>query len=74
MAYRMAGGAPASIIGPPGEALCFATSTIIKIMTRSGNSNTTPSGTDILELPFKRILLLKKANVGVKRSFSLLSS
>lgn len=47
---------------------------IIKIMTIHGNSNTAPSGTEILELPFSRMRLLKKDNLGINRSFSLLRS
>ena len=43
-------------------------------MTRHGNSNTTPSGTEIFELPFNRMRLLKKDNLGANRSFSLLRS
>lgn len=48
--------------------------TTIRIMTIHGNSNTAPSGTEILELPFSRMRLLKKDNLGVNRSFSLLRS
>ena len=70
----MAGGAPAGIIRLPGDELCCTTSTIIRIITMRGNSRTTPRGTDILELPFSRIRLLKKDNLGVNRSFSLLRS
>lgn len=36
----------------------------INIITMSGNKSTAPSGIDILEFPFKRIRLLKKANLG----------
>lgn len=43
-------------------------------MTRHGNSNTAPSGTEIFELPFSRMRLLKKDNLGANRSFSLLRS
>ena len=48
--------------------------TTIRIMTIHGNSNTAPSGTEIFELPFSRMRLLKKDNLGVNRSFSLLRS
>lgn len=48
--------------------------TIIRIMTIHGNSNTAPSGTEIFELPFNRMRLLKKDNLGTNRSFSLLRS
>ena len=43
-------------------------------MTIHGNSNTAPSGTEIFELPFNLIRLLKKDSLGTKRSFSLLRS
>ena len=43
-------------------------------MTIQGNSNTAPSGTEIFELPFSRMRLLKKDNLGANRSFSLLRS
>ena len=43
-------------------------------MTIHGNSNTAPSGTEIFELPFNRMRLLKKDNLGTNRSFSLLRS
>lgn len=43
-------------------------------MTIHGNSNTAPSGTDILELPFSRMRLLKNDNLGTNRSFSLVRS
>ena len=48
--------------------------TSIRIMTIHGNSNTAPSGTEIFELPFSRMRLLKKDNLGTNRSFSLLRS
>lgn len=48
--------------------------TTIRIMTIHGNSNTAPSGTEIFELPFSRMRLLKKDNLGANRSFSLLRS
>ena len=48
--------------------------TSIRIMTIHGNSNTAPSGTETFELPFSRMRLLKKDNLGTKRSFSLLRS
>ena len=73
-AYRIAGGAPAGIISPPGEDGCRTMRTTIKIMTIHGNSNTAPNGTEILELPFSRMRLLKKDNLGTNRSFSLLRS
>lgn len=48
--------------------------TSIKIITISGNKSTTPKGIDIFELPFKRMRLLKKANLGRIRSFRRLTS
>ena len=73
-AYRIAGGAPAGIINPPGEEGCRTMRTMIKIMTMHGNSNTAPSGTETFELPFSRMRLLKKDSLGTNRSFSLLRS
>lgn len=75
-AYLMAGGAPAGIMKFPGEELCCTMSTMIKIMTIHGNKSTAPSGTEIFELPFSRIRLLKKdsLNLGASRSFSSLRS
>ena len=70
----MAGGAPAGIIKFPGDDLCSATSTIIDIMIISGKSKTTPSGTDIFELPFSRTRRLKKDNPGAILSFSFVRS
>ena len=49
-------------------------STIINIMTIHGNNSTAPSGTEIFELPFNRMRLLKKDNFGVNRSFSSVRS
>ena len=43
-------------------------------MTIHGNSNTAPSGTEIFELPFSRMRLLKKDSLGASRSFSLVRS
>ena len=49
-------------------------STIINIMTIHGNNSTAPSGTEIFELPFNRMRLLKKDNLGTNRSFSSVKS
>ena len=49
-------------------------STIIDIMTIHGNNSTAPSGTEIFELPFNRMRLLKKDNLGTNRSFSSVKS
>ena len=70
----MAGGAPAGMIRLLGEVLCLATSIIIKNVTIRGKNNTTPRGTDILELPLKRIRLLKNDNLVVGCCFSLVTS
>lgn len=48
--------------------------TSINKITISGNKSTAPNGIDIFELPFKRIRLLKKANLGKIRSFRRLIS
>lgn len=48
--------------------------TSIKIITISGNKSTAPNGIDIFELPFKRIRLLKKADLGKIRPFRRLIS
>lgn len=49
-------------------------STIISIITIHGKRSTAPKGTEIFELPFNRMRLLKKDNLGVIRVFSLLIS
>lgn len=72
--HLISGGAPAGINILPGEDGCRTTRTSIKIITISGNKSTTPNGIDIFELPFKRILLLKNANLGKIRSFRRLIS
>ena len=70
----MAGGAPGGIIDSPDEDGCRTIRTIISIITMQGKSSTAPNGTDILELPFNRMRLLKKESLGVMRDFSLLRS
>ena len=72
--YRMAGGAPAGIIRPPGDEGCRTISTIIRIITMHGNKSTAPRGTEIFELPLSRMRRLKKDNRGVNLSFSSLRS
>jgi hypothetical protein len=57
----MAGGAPAGIKILPGEAGCRTKSTRMRIRTTQGKSTTTPSGTDMLELPRSLRGLRKKA-------------
>lgn len=72
--HLISGGAPAGINILPGEDGCRTMRTSINIITRRGNKSTAPSGIDIFELPFKRIRLLKKANLGKIRSFRRLIS
>ena len=57
----MAGGAPAGIKMVPGELGWRTNSTRMSTSTMQGKSTTTPSGTDIRELPRRRSGLLKKA-------------
>ena len=64
------GGVPAGIKIPPGEEGCRTKRSKIRTITRHGNSKTNPKGIEIDELPFKRILLLKNANLEMLRPFS----
>ena len=48
----------------PGPEGCRTNMMSISITTIKGNSNTTPSGMEIFELPFNRIRRRKKANLG----------
>lgn len=66
----MDGGVPAGIKIPPGDEGCRTKRSRIRTITRHGNSNTKPKGIEIEELPFKRILRLKKANRGRRLPFS----
>jgi hypothetical protein len=70
----MAGGAPAGINILPGELGCLTKSTKIRMTTMQGKRMTTPSGTETLELPFKRIGRRKKSsrdhNLPVRPFFS----
>lgn len=50
----MAGGAPAGINILPGDAGCLTNRTSMKMTTMHGNISTTPSGMEMLELPFNR--------------------
>lgn len=70
----IAGGAPAGIKMPTPELGCRAKSTNINTTTMQGKSKTTPSGMDMLELPFNLSGLLKKASREVFLGFDLLSS
>lgn len=67
----MEGGVPAGIKMPPGEAGCRTKRSRMRTITRQGNSKTSPRGIEIDELPFRRILRRKKANLGWRRPFSL---
>jgi len=62
-AYRIAGGAPAGINILPGEAGCLTNRTSMKTTTMHGKTSTTPSGMDMLELPFNRKGRLKNASL-----------
>ena len=55
---------PAGIKMPPGEAGCRTKRSRMRTITRHGNSKTRPRGIEIEELPFRRILRRKKANLG----------
>ena len=66
----MEGGVPAGIKIPPGDEGCRTNRSKIRTITRHGNSNTKPNGIEMEELPFNRILLLKKANLACRLPFS----
>lgn len=55
---------------PPGDAGCRTKRSKTKTITRQGKRSTNPSGIEIDELPFSRILRLKKANLETLRPFS----
>lgn len=61
----MDGGAPAGISILPGFDECCTTRKIMVTMTRQGKRRTTPSGTEMLELPRSRILRPKKDILGL---------
>ena len=69
IAYLTNGGAPAGISILAVEEGCRTTRTRIRMITMQGKRSTAPSGIEIFELPFRRIRLLKKANLGDIRSF-----
>lgn len=72
--YLMAGGAPVGIKMPTPD-LGWRTNMIsIKTTTRQGNRSTTPKGMEKVELPFKRIGLLKNAHLGDAFVFFFTSS
>jgi hypothetical protein len=64
------GGAPAGINILPGDEGCRTTRIRIRITTRHGKRRTNPSGIDIEEFRFSRILLRKNDNLGTNRPFS----
>lgn len=72
--YLIAGGAPAGIKIPTADLGCRTKSTKINTTTIHGNNRTTPSGIDMLELPFNRSGRLKNANLDVTFGFSFPSS
>jgi hypothetical protein len=62
--YLIAGGAPAGINNPlPGDDGCRTNIARMKITTIQGNNNTTPRGTEMVELPFNRRGRLKNASL-----------
>ena len=69
MTYLIAGGAPAGMNICPGDDGCRTTIISINITTISGNSSTSPRGTETFELPFKRIRLLKNPKCDKPLSF-----
>ena len=70
----MEGGAPEGIKMRPEEDGCLTKRNRIRMTTMQGNSRTKPSGIDIDELPFIRILRRKNDHRGKLRPFSLLKS
>lgn len=63
MSYRILGGVfPDDTILPTGDDGCRTNNIRTMMTTIHGNSSTTPRGTDIVEFPFSRRGLLKKAN------------
>lgn len=60
--YLIAGGAPAGINILPGEEGCLTKSTSMRMMTMQGKRMTTPSGTEMLELPLNLKGLRKNAS------------
>lgn len=69
--YLIEGGAPAGTSGLPGVVDWRIKRKHMNSMTRKGNNKTRPRGTETAELPFRRILRLKKPVVGIVRSISL---
>ncbi len=70
----MAGGEPAGIILRTGDEGCRTNSTNMHTTTIHGKSRTTPSGTEMLELPLKRKGRRKNANLDVNLLFGRDSS
>lgn len=66
----MDGGVPAGMRMPPGEAGCRTKRRRTRTITRHGKRSTNPRGIEMDELPFSRILRLKKANLETLRPFS----
>lgn len=61
---------PAGMRIPPGEDGCRTNKSKMRMITRHGNNRTKPRGMDIDELPFRRILRFRKANLEKFRAFS----
>ena len=59
----MAGGAPVGMNTPTPDLWCRTNSNRINSTTMQGNNSTTPSGIDMLELPFNRNGRRKNANL-----------
>jgi hypothetical protein len=72
--HLIAGGAPAGIKIPTPDLGCRTNSTNINTTTIHGNSRTTPSGMEMLELPFNLNGLRKNANLEEALFFVLPSS
>ena len=70
----IAGGVPAGINIPTPDLGCRTKSTKINTTTIHGNKRTTPSGIEMLELPFNRSGRLKNANLDVTFVLPLSSS
>lgn len=63
--YRIDGGVPAGTSMRPDEDGCRIMRTSINNTTMLGNKSTNPRGTEMDELPFKRIRRRKKDNLEV---------
>jgi len=71
LAHLIAGGAPAGIKIPTPDFGCLTNNTSIKTITIHGNKSTTPSGMDMLELPFILSGFLKNARLLEEAAFRM---